>query len=56
MKVEKAAKVIINAIRKNKREVLVIPTFSILMVASLLSRFLPGIGAILARNFDEDKQ
>ncbi|MDA9864662.1 SDR family oxidoreductase [Pelagibacterales bacterium] len=56
MKVEKAASIIINAIRKNKREVLVIPKFSILMVASLLSRFLPGIGAIVARNFDEDKQ
>jgi hypothetical protein len=26
------------------------------MVASLLSRFLPGLGAIVARNFDEDKQ
>ena len=56
MKVEKAASIIINAIRKNKREVLVIPKFSILMVASLLSRYLPGIGAIVARNFDEDKQ
>jgi short-subunit dehydrogenase len=56
MKVEKAAKIIIEAIRKNKREILVIPTFSILMVASLLSRFLPGLGAVVARNFDEDKQ
>jgi len=54
--VEKAATIIINAIQKNKREVLVIPTFSILMFASLLSRFLPGLGAIVARNFDEDKQ
>ena len=56
MLVEKAATIIINAIQKNKREVLVIPTFSILMFASLLSRFLPGLGAIVARNFDEDKQ
>ena len=56
MKVEKAVQVIINAIVKNKREVLVIPKFSLLMVASLLSRFAPSVGAILARNYDEDKQ
>ena len=56
MKVEKAAKIIINAIKNNKREVLVIPTFSTLMIASLLTRFFPGLGAIIARNFDEDKQ
>jgi len=53
---KKLQKLSLNAIRKNKREILVIPTFSILMVASLLSRFLPGLGAIVARNFDEDKQ
>jgi pyruvate-formate lyase-activating enzyme len=56
MKVEKAAKIIIDAIKKISVRVLVIPTFSILMFASLLSRFLPGLGAIVARNFDEDKQ
>ena len=56
MKVEKAAQLIINAIIKNKREVLVIPKFSLLMIASLLSRFAPSISAILARNYDEDKQ
>ena len=56
MLVEKAATIIINAIQKNKREVLVIPTFSILMFASLLSRFLPGLGGVGARKFDEDKQ
>ena len=56
LKVEKAVKMIISAIKNNKREVLVIPIFSMLMLASLLSRFLPGLAAIVARNFDEDKQ
>ena len=56
LKVEKAVKMIISAIKNNKREVLVIPIFSMLMFASLLSRFLPGLAAIVARNFDEDKQ
>lgn len=56
MEVSKAAKMIINAIQKNKRETYIIPAFSFSGFALMLSRYAPGLAAILARNYDEEEK
>ena len=56
MEVSDAAKMIINAIQKNKRETYIIPRFSFSRFALMLSRYAPGLAAILARNYDEEEK
>ena len=53
MSAEDAAKMIFNAIRKDKRETYIIPMFSISKIAIYLNRFLPGIASIWSRNYNE---
>lgn len=53
MSAEEAAKMIMNAIKKNKRETYIIPMFSISKIAIYLNRFLPGIASIWSRNYNE---
>ena len=55
MKAEVAAKMIINAIVKNKREYYVIPLLSFSRFALYLSRFVPSLAAKIARNYNEDE-
>ena len=49
MDVNKAANMIIQAIEKNKRESYIVPKFAFPRVVLIISRFLPGLAAIIAR-------
>lgn len=53
MDVNKAADMIIYAIEKNKRETYIVPRFGFPRVALMISRFLPGLAAIMARRYNE---
>ena len=54
MDVNKAANMIIQAIEKNKRESYIVPKFAFPRVVLIISRFLPGLAAIIARRYNEE--
>ncbi len=54
MDVNKAANMIIQAIEKNKRESYIVPRFAFPRVVLIISRFLPGLAAIIARRYNEE--
>ena len=54
MDVNKAANMIIQAIEKNKRESYIVPKFAFPRVVLMISRFLPGLAAIIARRYNEE--
>ena len=53
MSAKDAANMIIQAMKKNRREAYIIPQFSISKIAIYLNRFLPGIASIWSRNYNE---
>jgi len=53
MSAKDAANMIIQAMKKNRREEYIIPQFSISKIAIYLNRFLPGIASIWSRNYNE---
>ena len=53
MSANDAANMIIQAMKKNRREEYIIPQFSISKIAIYLNRFLPGIASIWSRNYNE---
>ena len=54
MDVNKAAEMIIEAIEKNKRETYIVPKFGFPRIALMISRFLPGLAAVMARKYNEE--
>ena len=53
MDVNKAAAMIIRAIENNKRETYIVSRFGFPKFVLMLSRFMPGLTAVIARNYNE---
>tara|TARA_B100001057_G_scaffold266338_1_gene266504 strand:+ start:196 stop:1008 length:813 start_codon:yes stop_codon:yes gene_type:complete len=55
MSAKDAAVMIIEAMKRNKREKYIIPQFSISKIAIYLNRFLPGVASVWSRNYNEQE-
>ena len=54
MDLDKASEMIIKSIEANKREAYIVPRISFPKIALYISRYFPGLGAIIARNYNEE--
>ena len=54
MDLDKASEMIIKSIEANKREAYIVPRISFPKIALYISRYFPGLGAVIARNYNEE--
>ena len=54
MDLDKASEMIIKSIEANKREAYIVPKISFPKIALYISRYFPGLGAVIARNYNEE--
>ena len=54
MDLDKASEMIIKSIEANKREAYIVPRISFPKIALYISRYFPGLGAVIALNYNEE--